>query len=72
MIVDVHPAILLLVGGLLLAVLPGRLRQFWLVALPVLSLVNVSGLEVGTKVNYEYMGLELMPLNACKINLHFV
>ena len=72
MIVDVHPAILLLVGGLLLAVLPGRLRQFWMVALPVLSLVNVSGLEVGTKVNYEYMGLELLPLNAGKLNLLFV
>lgn len=69
MIVDgLHPALPLILGSLLLAVLPHRARQVWLVLLPVLSLWHFQGVEPATS---SWLGLKLKPVAAEKINVLF-
>jgi multicomponent Na+:H+ antiporter subunit D len=73
MIVDgFHPAFVLIFGALLLAVLPGRLRQVAQVALPVFALVNFLGLKAGSDPwMQEYLGIDLTFVATGKINILF-
>ncbi len=66
-----HPALLLGLGALPLAVLQGRARQVWQLALPALVLLSVIGIESGTRVSLEMAGLELVPLRADGLSLVF-
>jgi len=66
-----HPALILALGALPLAVLPTRARQIWQLALPVLVLTLVLGLENGTRVTLSLAGLELTPLRADALSLVF-
>ncbi len=66
-----HPALLLALGALPLAVLQGRARQIWQLALPALVLLVVIGIESGTRVSFEMAGLELVPLRADGLSLVF-
>ena len=75
MIVEgLHPAFVLILGSLLLAfVRSHRIRQIILIALPVLSLINVLGIKAGTEFAHgEFMGIETIPIHAEKLNLLFV
>lgn len=69
-----HPAFVLIIGSLLLAVVPShRLRQIILVTLPILSLFNVLGIKAGTEFAHsQFMGIETIPIHAEKMNLLFV
>lgn len=66
-----HPALLLAFGALPLAVLQGRARQVWQLALPLLTLLVVIGLESGTQTTLKMAGLELMPLRVDGLSLVF-
>ena len=66
-----HPALVLAFGALPLAVLQGRARQVWQLALPLLVLLLVAGLEDGARVTLELAGLELVPLRADGLSLVF-
>jgi len=69
-----HPAFVLILGSILLAVLPSwRLRRVYLIALPILSLVNVLGIKAGTEFpHWEFLGIETIPIHVGKLNLLFV
>ena len=43
-----HPSLILLVGALLLPVIPGRLRQVWLLLVPLLTFARILALTTGT------------------------
>ncbi|MBS3786111.1 MAG: Na(+)/H(+) antiporter subunit D [Gammaproteobacteria bacterium] len=66
-----HPSVLLMLGILPLVWLHGRLRQIWQIALPALVLVVITTLDAGTRINLEFMGLELTPLRIDKLSLVF-
>ena len=66
-----HPALVLALGALPLAILPQRARQIWQLALPIVVLSIVMGLENGTQVTIELAGLELTPLRADGLSLVF-
>ncbi|MDR9405648.1 MAG: Na(+)/H(+) antiporter subunit D [Spiribacter sp.] len=66
-----HPALILALGALPLAVLPTRARQIWQLALPVLVLTLVLGLESSSRVTLNLAGLELTPLRADALSLVF-
>ncbi len=66
-----HPALWLGLGALPLALLRGRLRQLWQLALPLLVLLMVANLETGTQVTVPLGPLELMPLRVDSLSLAF-
>ena len=66
-----HPALWLGLGALPLALLRGRLRQLWQLALPLLVLLMVASLETGTQVTVSLGPLELMPLRVDSLSLAF-
>ena len=66
-----HPALPLIAGGLLLAVLPRALRGLILVLVPVVGLVNVLALQSGATWDLEFLGSDLMPLRVDKLSLLF-
>ena len=66
------PALVMVLGALLLVVLPRRLGQIWLVALPVLSLVWMrQSIDLGESQTAVFGGVEIVPVAAGKINLLF-
>ncbi|AGM41430.1 monovalent cation/H+ antiporter subunit D [Spiribacter salinus M19-40] len=66
-----HPALLLAFGALPFAVLQGRARQVWQLALPLVVLFVVIGLESGTRTTLTLAGLELTPLRVDGLSLVF-
>ncbi|MCF7733269.1 MAG: Na(+)/H(+) antiporter subunit D [Akkermansiaceae bacterium] len=71
MIAELHPAAILVVGGVLAFFLPGRLRQVWCVGLPVLGLVNMLGVQHGATAPVEFMGHHLEWLRVDKLSWLF-
>ncbi|MEM7480541.1 MAG: Na(+)/H(+) antiporter subunit D [Acidobacteriota bacterium] len=64
------PGLLLIGGGLLLALLRGRIQRWALVILPLLSAWHLlSFLPEGTTVAYEIFGYELMPVRVDRLSL---
>ena len=43
-----HPALILILGGLLLPLVPERARRVWLLAIPILAFVRILSLQPGT------------------------
>jgi multicomponent Na+:H+ antiporter subunit D len=43
-----HPALILIAGGLLLPLVPARLRQGWLLLIPILTFARIIALTRGT------------------------
>ncbi len=62
MMIAINPGIWLILGGLLAAALPDRVRAAWCVALPALVLVIVLGLDPGAGGRMSFLGLELVSL----------
>ena len=57
---DFHPGLILLIGALLAAVLPKRIRQGVMILAPFLAVLSVFGLQPGVSWNYAFLnGLEL-------------
>ncbi len=67
---ELHPALPLLVGGLLLAVVPLSVRRVGIVLLPVLGFANLLQLEHG-EVMAQLLGYELAVLRVDKLSLLF-
>jgi len=65
------PALLLLLGSLLVPVLGGRLRSAWLLLLPVLSLVQLLGFEAGSHAQVELAGQTLTLMRVDRLSLAF-
>jgi multicomponent Na+:H+ antiporter subunit D len=70
MIGNLHPAILLLLGGLLVPFLQGRVRQVFCVAMPALGLVHLMGVQP-TETGLDFLGYHLDPMRVDKLSLLF-
>ena len=68
---SIHPALVLLLGALLLPLLRGNARKIWLVLIPVIGFINLLGIDVGTVRSITFMGYELEVLRADKLSLLF-
>jgi multicomponent Na+:H+ antiporter subunit D len=71
MIEGLHPSLILIVGGALLLAVRGPARAWLTVALPVLSFINFTGLDVGMSETWMMAGLELHVLYVDKMALLF-
>ncbi|WP_067560975.1 Na(+)/H(+) antiporter subunit D [Halofilum ochraceum] len=71
MIDFIHPSLVLIAGSLLLAVLKGRARQVWQIALPAFVLLIILGLEPGLYGQLQLGALELVPGRVDKLALVF-
>ncbi len=65
------PAMIVLVGALLVLVLPGRLRAAIAILAPALALYYIYGLPDGTRVSISFLGQELTPLRGDGLSLIF-
>ncbi|NKB69562.1 MAG: Na(+)/H(+) antiporter subunit D [Candidatus Latescibacteria bacterium] len=68
---ELHPALFLIGGGLLLAFVPLGLRRVLLLALPVAGFVAVYNLEPGASLSINLAGLQLQLLRVDKLSLLF-
>lgn len=69
---DLHPGLLLIAGGLLAAVLPGRLRQAVMLGAPLLALAGILNLQAGTRWTYPFINnLNLVYLRVDKLSWIF-
>jgi multicomponent Na+:H+ antiporter subunit D len=55
----IHPSLPLIAGALGLPLLRGRARRVWLVALPVLVLGVIAGMQPGEYGRFEFLGMTL-------------
>jgi multicomponent Na+:H+ antiporter subunit D len=68
---ELHPALPLLLGALLLPFLPGRSRSWFLIGLPALAFYLVSGLEPGASWPVNFFGYDLTLLRVDKLSRIF-
>jgi multicomponent Na+:H+ antiporter subunit D len=69
MMSSLPPGMLMVVGAFLLPFLQGRLRQGWMLALPLLSAAHLLALPVGHEVELMMVGYELMPVRVDRLSL---
>jgi multicomponent Na+:H+ antiporter subunit D len=65
------PAIVFLLGAVLLALLPQRMRASVFIAVPLLALAALWSMGDGYRVSVPFIGMELVPLFADKLSLVF-
>jgi len=71
MIGSLPPGSILLLGALAVPFLRGRLRQAWLLALPLLSFAHLLQLGDGHLLQLQFMDYELTPVRVDKLSLAF-
>jgi len=59
-VINLPPALILILGALLIPFLKGRWKSVYIVALPVLGFINVIGLSEGTFWTVEFLDFELI------------
>ena len=69
---SMHPGLILILGAVLAGILPGRLRQFSMIAAPALAIFAVFNLEVGTVWSIPFINnLDLMLLKVDRLSWVF-
>ncbi|MGI6588096.1 MAG: Na(+)/H(+) antiporter subunit D [Peptococcia bacterium] len=69
---EFHPGFILLLGGLIAALVPKRLRQVVMVGTPFLAIIATLSLQVGTQWKYLFINnMELIVLKADRLSLLF-
>ena len=58
-----HPALLFVVGALILPLLKGRLLQAWLLLIPLLAIADVASMSTG-----EFGGFELLETTVSELD----
>ncbi len=71
MINALPPAVILIVGALLVPFLKGKLKNAWMLALPVLSFVNLLAIPLGQHWNFTFLGYDLVFANVDRLSLIF-
>ncbi len=56
----VHPALVFVVGALVLPLLKVRLLQVWLMAVPVAAIAAVAAMTPGEFGGFEFLGVQLL------------
>ncbi|MFP6731809.1 MAG: Na(+)/H(+) antiporter subunit D, partial [Alphaproteobacteria bacterium] len=67
----VHPALLFVVGALVLPLLKGRLLQVWLLVIPVAAIAAVAAMTPGEFGGFEFLGVPLLIGKVDKLSLVF-
>lgn len=68
---ELAPVLPLYLGALLAAVARGRARALVMLAAPLIGALALTGLEPGTTVDADLLGLSLMPLRVDRLSLLF-
>jgi multicomponent Na+:H+ antiporter subunit D len=71
MIAELPPGLILIAGGLLVPLLPARLRPFLMIALPLLAFAHLLTLPHGELGHVQMMGMPLVTLRVDKLSLMF-
>ena len=71
MIEWVHPALLFVIGALVLPLLRGRLLQVWLLVIPVAAITAVAAMTPGEFGGFEFLGVPLLIGKVDKLSLVF-
>lgn len=66
-----HPALILILGALPAAFLRGRLRQAWMLLVPVISFANMLALPEGPHAGFAFLRHELIVANVDRLSLVF-
>ncbi len=70
--IEVHPGLILMLGGIMAALLPQRLRQGVMIGAPLLAVMATLSLHIGTKWEYPFInGIKLVVLNVDQLALVF-
>ncbi len=67
----VHPAIFYLVGSLLIPFVKGQAKKFFILLIPVLSIVDVAFMKVGTYGSVNFLNMNLVFGRVDKLSLVF-
>ena len=67
----INPGLILIIGALLVPVLPFRLRQIYMLALPVLAAAYLTQLDHGVYGQIEFFGLTLETMRLDKLSFIF-
>lgn len=65
------PAALFIIGGLLIPFLRGRIKSFYMLLLPVLGLVNLIYLPIGSHLTFHFLDFDLVLLKVDRLSLLF-
>ena len=71
MIDSLNPAVILVIGALLIPILQGKLRTFYMLLLPVLSFLQLWMLPAGASAAFEMFNLTLTTLHIDKLSFVF-
>ncbi len=69
LLLNLPPGMILALGALIAALLPGKIRPLWVVAVPVLSWLHLVGLPADHVVTIEFMGLDLTPVRVDRLSM---
>ena len=71
MINALPPAVILIVGALLIPLLKGRMKQAWMLLLPIASFVNLLSIPPGSHWSFSFLGYELVLGQLDRLSLIF-
>ncbi len=67
----IHPGLIFIFGALLIPLLPGRLRQIYLLVLPALAFWDVLTMTPGVYGSFNYLGFDIVIGRVDKLSLVF-
>ena len=67
----IHPGLIFIFGALLIPLLPGRLRQIYLLVLPALAFWDVLTMTPGVYGSFNYLGFDIVVGRVDKLSLVF-
>ena len=67
----IHPGLIFIFGALLIPLLPGRLRQIYLLVLPALAFWDVLTMTTGVYGSFNYLGFDIVLGRVDKLSLVF-
>ncbi|MDD5008103.1 MAG: Na(+)/H(+) antiporter subunit D [Syntrophorhabdaceae bacterium] len=67
----VHPAIFFYIGSLLLPFMKGKARKFFILFIPVLSIIDVALMHAGTYGSYRFLNMNIVFGRVDKLSLVF-
>jgi multicomponent Na+:H+ antiporter subunit D len=67
----IHPAFFFLIGSLLLPFVKGKAKRYFILLIPVLSIIDVAFMKVGTYGSLNFLGMNLVVGRVDKLSLVF-
>lgn len=71
MINTLPPAVIFIVGALLIPLLKGRMKQAWMLLLPIASFINLLSIPPGSHWSFQFLGYELVLGQLDRLSLVF-